>query len=158
MTFGFPNSKKNSFRGNTVINILLLEIIIIFILQLESYMDDAFLQTALSKMGENQLVSIKVMKNKFTGEPASYGFINFNSDHHALMAMHRLNGKVIPDSTPVSYLKKVMIGFSFSEYARTSEVNGRNSSKWTRSLVVLAKIFKIMKNSRQSFLKILSNG
>ena len=65
-------------------------------------MDDAFLQTALSKMGENQLVSIKVMKNKFTGEPASYGFINFNSDHHALMAMHRLNGKVIPDSTPVS--------------------------------------------------------
>lgn len=67
---------------------------------LESYMDDAFLQTALSKMGENQLVSIKVMKNKFTGEPASYGFINFNSDHHALMAMHRLNGKVIPDSTP----------------------------------------------------------
>ena len=97
-------------------------------------MDDAFLQTALSKMGENQLVSIKVMKNKFTGEPASYGFINFNSDHHALMAMHRLNGKVIPDSTPVSYLKKVMIGFSFSEYARTSEANGRNSFKWTRSL------------------------
>ena len=107
MTFGFPNSKKNTFLGNTVINILLLEIIIIFILQLESYMDDAFLQTALSKMGENQLVSIKVMKNKFTGEPASYGFINFNSDHHALMAMHRLNGKVIPDSTPVSYLKKL---------------------------------------------------
>ena len=91
-------------------------------------MDDAFLQTALSKMGENQLVSIKVMKNKFTGEPASYGFINFNSDHHALMAMHRLNGKVIPDSTPVSSLK-VMIGYSFSEYPRTS--NGRNSSKWT---------------------------
>ena len=72
-------------------------------------MDDAFLQTALSKMGENQLVSIKVMKNKFTGEPASYGFINFNSDHHALMAMHRLNGKVIPDSTPVSSSKKLWL-------------------------------------------------
>ena len=84
-----------------------------FILQLESYMDDAFLQTALSKMGENQLVSIKVMKNKFTGEPASYGFINFNSDHHALMAMHRLNGKVIPDSTPVSSETKLLSIYTF---------------------------------------------
>jgi len=67
---------------------------------LESYMDEAFLMTALAKMGENMVASIKVMKNKFTGEPASYGFINFNSDHHALIAMHRLNGKVIPNTTP----------------------------------------------------------
>ena len=64
-------------------------------------MDEAFLMTALAKMGENMVASIKVMKNKFTGEPASYGFINFNSDHHALIAMHRLNGKVIPNTTPV---------------------------------------------------------
>ena len=42
-------------------------------------MDEGFLQAALAKMGENMVVSIKVMKNKFTGEPASYGFINFNS-------------------------------------------------------------------------------
>jgi len=63
-------------------------------------MDEAFLQSALAKMGENMVVSIKVMKNKFTGEPASYGFINFNSDHHALVAMHRLNGKIIPTSNP----------------------------------------------------------
>ena len=64
-------------------------------------MDEGFLQAALAKMGENMVVSIKVMKNKFTGEPASYGFINFNSDHHALIAMHRLNDKVIPTSNPV---------------------------------------------------------
>ena len=44
----------------------------------------------------------QVIKNKFTGEPASYGFINFSSDHNALMAMHKLNGKVIPNSSPVS--------------------------------------------------------
>ena len=67
-------------------------------------MDEAFLMTALAKMGENMVASIKVMKNKFTGEPASYGFINFNSDHHALIAMHRLNGKVIPNTTPVRLL------------------------------------------------------
>ena len=44
----------------------------------------------------------QVIKNKFTGEPASYGFINFDSDPAALMAMHKLNGKIIPNSTPVS--------------------------------------------------------
>ncbi len=43
-----------------------------------------------------------MIKNKFTGEPASYGFINFDSDPAALMAMHKLNGKIIPNSQPVS--------------------------------------------------------
>ena len=66
-------------------------------------MDEAFLQSGLEQMGETNVVSIKVMKNKFTGEPASYGFINFDNDHHALIAMHRLNGKVIPNSNPVSF-------------------------------------------------------
>ena len=33
---------------------------------------------------------------------------------------------------PGKLLKKVMTGFSFSEYPRTSEANGWNSSKWTR--------------------------
>lgn len=70
--------------------------------QLESYMDEAFIQSALEQMGESSVVSIKVMKNKFTNEPASYGFINFDSDHHALIAMHRLNGKVVPNTNPVS--------------------------------------------------------
>ena len=69
--------------------------------QLESYMDEAFLQRSLEQMGENNVLSIKVMKNKFTGEPASYGFINFDNDHHALIAMHRLNGKIMPNTNPV---------------------------------------------------------
>ena len=69
-------------------------------------MDEAFLQSSLEQMGEANVISIKVMKNKFTGEPASYGFINFDNDHHALIAMHRLNGKVIPNSNPVRiYIK-----------------------------------------------------
>ena len=31
-------------------------------------------------MGESGVVSIKVMTNKSTGEPAGFGFINFDSD------------------------------------------------------------------------------
>ncbi len=65
-------------------------------------MDEDFLTQALHSMGEENVVSVKVIKNKFTGEPASYGFINFDSDPAALMAMHKLNGKIIPNSQPVS--------------------------------------------------------
>ena len=64
-------------------------------------MDESFLQSALEQIGQSNVVSIKVMRNKFSGEPASYGFVNFDNDHHALMAMHKLNGKVIPNSNPV---------------------------------------------------------
>ena len=70
-------------------------------MQLESYMDESFLQSALEKIGQNNVISIKVMRNKFTGEPASYGFVNFDNDHQALMAMHKLNGKVVPNTNPV---------------------------------------------------------
>jgi len=67
---------------------------------LEPYMDEAFLQNAMNMMGESGVVSIKVMTNKFTGEPAGYGFINFDSDQTAIIAMHRLGGKIIPNSNP----------------------------------------------------------
>ena len=69
---------------------------------LESYMDETFILKALQEVGEEKVASVKVIKNKFTGEPASYGFINFSTDHYALMAMHKLNGKVIPNTSPVS--------------------------------------------------------
>ena len=46
-------------------------------------------QNAMNMMGESGVVSIKVMTNKFTGEPAGYGFINFDSDQTAIIAMHR---------------------------------------------------------------------
>lgn len=67
---------------------------------LEPYMDEAFLRQAMTQLGQDGIVSIKVMTNKFTGEPAGYGFINFDSDHRAVLAMHRLGGKVIPNSNP----------------------------------------------------------
>jgi len=67
---------------------------------LESYMNELFLQNAMNMMGETGVVSIKVMTNKFTGEPSGYGFINFDSDQTAIIAMHRLGGKIIPHSNP----------------------------------------------------------
>ena len=41
-----------------------------------------------------------MIKNKFTGGAAGYGFINFISDNVALTCMHKLNGKIIPGTQP----------------------------------------------------------
>lgn len=41
------------------------------------------------------------MRNKYTGEPAGYCFVNFLSDEQAVDAMHKLNGKPIPGTNPV---------------------------------------------------------
>jgi len=50
-------------------------------------MDESFLSQALHAMGEENIVSIKVMRNKVTGEAANYGFINFGNDYSALVAI-----------------------------------------------------------------------
>jgi len=87
---------------------------------LEAYMDETFLHQAMAHLGQEGIVSIKVgpterapfltlfanafiiqvMTNKFTGEPAGYGFINFDSDQRAVLTMHKLGGKAIPNSNP----------------------------------------------------------
>ena len=63
-------------------------------------MNEEFLSSAMMQLGQDGVVSIKVMTNKFTGEPAGYGFINFDSDQRAILTMHKLGGKVIPNSIP----------------------------------------------------------
>ena len=79
---------------------------------LENYMDEDFILKAMQSMGETNILSIKVIKNKFTGGAAGYGFINFISDQVALTCMHKLNGKMIPGTQPpvrsvAHYLRKV---------------------------------------------------
>lgn len=51
-------------------------------------------------MGENPQ-TVKVMRNKFTGEPAGYCFVHFANDEEAIDAMHKLNGKPVPGTNPV---------------------------------------------------------
>ncbi|KAJ8673112.1 hypothetical protein QAD02_004374 [Eretmocerus hayati] len=66
---------------------------------LEPYMTESFIIGAFNKMGE-QAQTVKVMRNRYTGEPAGYCFVHFPTDEMALDAMHKLNGKVIPGSNP----------------------------------------------------------
>ena len=65
-------------------------------------MTESFIMASFSKMGETPQ-SVKVIRNRFTGEPSGYCFVHFPTDEMALNAMHKLSGKVIPNSDPVSF-------------------------------------------------------
>lgn len=71
-------------------------------------MTESFIMNAFHKMGE-QPQTVKVMRNRYTGEPAGYCFVHFPTDEMALDAMHKLNGKFIPGSSPVSCLVIIKI-------------------------------------------------
>uniref|UniRef100_A0A1A9WGK5 tRNA selenocysteine-associated protein 1 n=1 Tax=Glossina brevipalpis TaxID=37001 RepID=A0A1A9WGK5_9MUSC len=67
---------------------------------LEPYMTENFIIAAFRKMGEDP-TTVRLMRNKYTGEPAGYCFVNFGTDEQAMDAMHKLNGKPIPGTNPI---------------------------------------------------------
>ncbi|XP_055839958.1 tRNA selenocysteine 1-associated protein 1 [Episyrphus balteatus] len=67
---------------------------------LETYMTENFVIAAFRKMGEEP-TTVRLMRNKYTGEPAGYCFVNFATDDLAMDAMHKLNGKPIPGTNPI---------------------------------------------------------
>lgn len=74
---------------------------------LEPYMDEEFLLKCLNSLGETYsgIISIKVIKNKFTGQHGGYGFLNFVNDDVAISSMHKLNGKIMPNTNPPARFK-----------------------------------------------------
>jgi len=116
---------------------------------LESYMDEEFVRNSLGLMGEDKVINIKIIKNKITGEHATYGFINFDSDQTALMAMHKLNGKIIPNSTPP-------VRFKLNHQSTRNAQGGGNApdySIWVGDLtpdVDDLQLFKFFQNRFQS--------
>ncbi|KOB70042.1 tRNA selenocysteine associated protein (Secp43) [Operophtera brumata] len=63
---------------------------------LEPNMTESFIMAAFNRLGQRPL-AVKVMRNKFTGEPAGYAF----TDEESVDTMHKLNGKPIPGTFPV---------------------------------------------------------
>lgn len=63
-------------------------------------MTENFIIAAFRKMGEEP-TTVRLMRNKYTGEPAGYCFVNFATDELAMDAMHKLNGKPIPGTNPI---------------------------------------------------------
>lgn len=96
--------------------------------QLEPYMTENFIIAAFHKMGENPQ-TVRLMRNKYTGEPAGYCFVNFMSDEQAIDAMHKLNGKPIPGTNPI-------VRFRLNSASNSNKLPGneREFSVWVGDL------------------------
>jgi len=71
---------------------------------LETYMDENFIKQAFTTMGESAIY-VKIMRNRYTGQPFGYGFVEFESEDVALRVLHRVNGKLVPSSSPPKRFK-----------------------------------------------------
>lgn len=73
---------------------------ILWIGDLDPFMDDKFLQQLFGSYGVtmDQLVNIKIIKDKNTGQPLSYGFLEFSNHDIAQQVLQSCNGKPIPNS------------------------------------------------------------
>lgn len=91
-------------------------------------MTENFVIAAFRKMGEDPQ-TVRLMRNKYTGEPAGYCFVNFQSDDQAIDAMHKLNGKPIPGTTPV-------VRFRLNSASNSNKLPGneREFSVWVGDL------------------------
>lgn len=79
-------------------------------------------------MGENPQ-TVRIMRNKYTGEPAGYCFVNFLSDEQSIDAMHKLNGKPIPGTNPI-------VRFRLNSASNSNKLPGneREYSVWVGDL------------------------
>jgi len=71
---------------------------------LDTYMDETFISSAFAAMGE-AVVSVKMIKNRTTGSPAGYCFVDFGDYTVAQKVMSKLNGLPIPGSNPIKRFK-----------------------------------------------------
>ncbi|GAB0096933.1 tRNA selenocysteine 1-associated protein 1 [Sergentomyia squamirostris] len=96
---------------------------------LEPYMTENFIMAAFQKMGEDPQ-TVKLMRNKYTGEPAGYCFVNFLNDEQAIDAMHKLNGKPIPGTNPIVRFRLN----SASNQSKALGIGEREFSVWVGDL------------------------
>ncbi|KXJ11213.1 tRNA selenocysteine 1-associated protein 1 isoform X2 [Exaiptasia diaphana] len=71
---------------------------------LDTYMDEAFVTNAFAAMGET-IVSVKIIKNRTTGAPAGYCFVDFSDSNSAQRALTKLNGLPVTGSNPIKRYK-----------------------------------------------------
>ncbi|XP_035667755.1 tRNA selenocysteine 1-associated protein 1-like isoform X2 [Branchiostoma floridae] len=83
---------------------------------LEPYMDEPFIMNAFASMGE-PIISVKLIKNRQTGGPAGYCFVDFGDQVLAERALTKLNGKPLPGANPPKRFK-----LNYASYGRENVV------------------------------------
>ncbi|XP_072884567.1 tRNA selenocysteine 1-associated protein 1-like isoform X3 [Hemitrygon akajei] len=66
---------------------------------LENYMDENFISRAFATMGET-VMSVKIIRNRLTGTPAGYCFVEFADQATAERCLLKINGKKLPGASP----------------------------------------------------------
>lgn len=70
---------------------------------LDEDMNEQFIKQAFQHYGE-KVVNVKIMKSKIPGQPP-YCFVEFEDVEQARHALHKLNSKPIPNTTPTKLFK-----------------------------------------------------
>ncbi|XP_075520959.1 polyadenylate-binding protein RBP47-like [Primulina tabacum] len=83
----------------------------IWIGDLQQWMDEDYLQSCFSQTGE--VVSVKTIRNKQTGQSERYGFVEFNSHAAAEKVLQSCNGAMMPNTEQPFRLN--WAGFSASD-------------------------------------------
>uniref|UniRef100_A0A3Q3RHC9 tRNA selenocysteine 1-associated protein 1 n=1 Tax=Mastacembelus armatus TaxID=205130 RepID=A0A3Q3RHC9_9TELE len=71
---------------------------------LESYMDEKFITRAFSTMGE-QVVNVRIIRNKMTGGALGYCFVEMTDEATAERCLRKINGKALPGANPPTRFK-----------------------------------------------------
>ncbi|XP_076013353.1 tRNA selenocysteine 1-associated protein 1-like isoform X2 [Genypterus blacodes] len=71
---------------------------------LETYMDEKFVTRAFSTMGE-QVISVRIIRNKMTGGALGYCFVEMTDEATAERCLRKINGKLLPGATPPTRFK-----------------------------------------------------
>ncbi|XP_028615779.1 tRNA selenocysteine 1-associated protein 1 isoform X2 [Grammomys surdaster] len=95
---------------------------------LEPYMDESFISRAFATMGET-VMSVKIIRNRLTGIPAGYCFVEFADLATAEKCLHKINGKPLPGATPAKRFK-----LNYATYGKQPDNRGYGFVKFTDEL------------------------
>jgi len=95
------------------------------------YMTEKFVKDGFAALGETDVERVEIVKNKFTGKPAGYGLVYFDTDASALMAMHKLNNKTVPNSQPPI---RFQLNHSSAQASGNNSFSEREFSIWVTDL------------------------
>nr|XP_055076245.1 tRNA selenocysteine 1-associated protein 1 [Misgurnus anguillicaudatus] len=71
---------------------------------LEPYMTEEFISRAFAQMGETVL-RVRIIRDKVTGKPAGYGFVDLVDETAVERCLRKVNGKSLPGATPSKRFK-----------------------------------------------------
>ncbi|XP_057479701.1 polyadenylate-binding protein RBP47B'-like isoform X2 [Actinidia eriantha] len=89
-TVGLPTASQPPYHQPTTLE----EVRTLWIGDLQYWIDDAYLQSCFAHTGE--VVSIEIIRNKITGQPEGYGFVEFVSHAAAERILQTYNGTQMP--------------------------------------------------------------